>query len=225
MDKTVVLSLGGSLIVPDEVDTGFLKGFLDLVRRYVDDGYKFVIVCGGGRTARRYQEAAKDISGLDNEQLDWIGIEATKLNAYLMTKLLGGLARETHVTDPTQKVEFDRPVIVASGWKPGWSTDYDAVMLGKAVGAEVVVNMSNVEHVHDKDPKQHKDAKPLTEISWEEYRKLVGDEWTAGLNTPFDPIASREAQKAGIKAAIMGKDLGNLEKFLKGEKFEGTVIQ
>jgi len=46
------------------------------------------------------------------------------------------------------------------------------------------------------------------------------------LNSPFDPVATRLAKKIGLEVIILkGTNLGNLEKFLKEEKFRGTVIR
>jgi uridylate kinase len=54
---------------------------------------------------------------------------------------------------------------------------------------------------------------------------MVGDEWTPGKNVPFDPIASRHAEKIGLKViCAAGKNLENLKKILCGEDFTGTTI-
>jgi uridylate kinase len=85
--------------------------------------------------------------------------------------------------------------------------------------------MSNIKMAYDKDPKKHKDAKPIKEATWPEFRNIVGDTWTPGLNVPFDPIASKRAEELGLKVVILdGKDLSNLRKHLRGGKFVGTVI-
>ena len=54
--------------------------------------------------------------------------------------------------------------------------------------------------------------------------KIVGDEWKPGMNIPFDPVASRDAAKAGIKVVIIGKDIENLKRCIDGKEFEGTTI-
>ena len=62
-------------------------------------------------------------------------------------------------------------------------------------------------------------------ISWKEYRELIPKEWNPGLSSPFDPIASKMAEEAGIEVVIMnGKPIDNLANYLKGEKFLGTII-
>ncbi|MFH1083486.1 MAG: UMP kinase, partial [Pseudomonadota bacterium] len=111
-----------------------------------------------------------------------------------------------------------------AGFEPGSSTDLRAVQVAKRFGAGQVVNMSNIDYVYSDDPKNNPDAKKLTDITWVDFRKLVGNEWSPGLNMPFDPIASKAAEAAGLKVVIIGNDMGNLEKLLKEEPFRGTTI-
>ncbi len=224
MDKPIVLSLGGSLIVPKEIDTSFLSSFVALIRKYTSKGFRFAIICGGGSTARHYQKAAEKIGKLRNEDLDWIGIEATKLNAYFLHKLFGKDALGLIVHDPSRPFDFAKNIVIASGWKPGRSTDYDAILIAKQLNAGMVVNMSNAEQVYSSDPKKNRNAKPIPFLSWKEYRKMVGNRWTAGMNLPFDPIAAKEAEGLGITVHIIGKNLSNFENLLNGKKAKGTVI-
>lgn len=116
--------------------------------------------------------------------------------------------------------------MIAAGWRPGFSTDYDAVVLGKYFEAKQIVNLSNIDYVCDKDPRKFPDAKVIKDISWKEFRKIVGDKWDPGLSAPFDPIASKLADEAGIEVAILnGRKLKNLENYFDDKKFKGTVIR
>ncbi len=225
MQKTIVLSLGGSLICPNDYDFDFLKKFKKLVENYIKKNYKFIIICGGGKLARNFQEIASKSSKLNNEELDWLGIYATKINAHIVKSIFDKCAEEFVVSNPTKKLNFKKNVLIASGWKPGWSTDYDAVLIAKNFGVKEVINVSNVDFVYDKDPRKHKDAKKIEKMNWDNFRKLIGSKWTAGLNMPFDPIAAKEAQKSKIKVSIIGKELNNLKNLLGGKKFKGTVIE
>lgn len=224
--KTIVMSLGGSIIVPDQVDVNFLKRFRKLVLDFVKKGNRAVIVCGGGRTARRYGDAAQKISKVSNEELDWIGIKATYINAELVKSMFGSLAYENVVTEPNKHVTTSKKIIVGSGWKPGWSTDYDAVLLAKQFKADMVINLSNIEYVYDKDPNKYRNARKIEEMSWADFQKLVGKKYKPNASWPFDPVASELAKQWKMKVIVAnGTDLGNLKGILNGGSFKGTTIK
>ncbi len=212
---TTVISLGGSLITPDEINTNFIKKMSGILKRKKG---KFVVVCGGGATARKYQNAGRRLK-INDEDLDWLGVYSTYLNAKIFSSVIGAKL----LTNPYQKIGNER-IYVLSGWKPGWSTDYIAILIAKRTGAKEVINLTNVPCVCDKDPNQFKNAKPVKNISWKEYRKITGEKWKPGINLPFDPIASRLAQEAGIRVVIL-KGITNLKKCLETGNFKGTVIE
>lgn len=224
MEKSIIVSLGGSLIVPKEgIDIAFLKSFKKFLQTAKE---RFIVVCGGGMTARDYIGAARKISKLSASQLDWIGVEATWMNAKLMQTILGKLAHPEIVKDPTKKVNFREKILVAGGWRPGWSTDYDAVLLAKTYGAKKVINLTNIDYLYDKNPTIYKDAKKITEIDWAGFRKIVGEKFTPGANTPFDPVAVRAAQKLGLELILAnGRNIKNLQKIIRSEKFIGSVVK
>jgi uridylate kinase len=223
-----VISLGGSIVAPNSVDVEFVKNFVSLVRAFIeaDSARRFIFVVGGGGPARHYQSACREIyPSVKNDEADWIGIMATRLNAQLIKAVMGELCNEEVVTNPMEVPPLTGRVLVASGWKPGFSTDYDAVLLAERFKADAVLNLSNIEKVYTADPKTDPSAKPIDKISWADFRAMVGDEWIPGKNVPFDPVASRHAEKIGLKViCAAGKDLDNLRKILSGEEFFGTTI-
>jgi uridylate kinase len=223
-----VVSLGGSIVAPDSVDVDFLKSFVSLVEEFLkeDDKRRFIFVVGGGGPARAWQKAYREVAGgTKDDQADWIGIMATRLNAQLLKAVLGDWCTQDVVTDPTQVGPFVGRVLVAAGWKPGFSTDYDAVLLAERFQADKVVNLSNIAKVYTDDPRTNPAAVPIDQISWVGFRKIVGDEWTPGKNVPFDPVASRHAAKIGLKVVCAaGKDLPNMKDLLSGKPFVGTSI-
>jgi len=212
--KRIVISLGGSLIIPDRINDKFLKEFRAFVSEQVDKGWQFVITTGGGNITRVYQEGAKRILGdeVSKDDLDWLGIHTTRVNAHLMRTVFYDLAQPVIVMNPEEsEMDEDSPVIIAGGWKPGWSTDYVASKLAERIKAPFVVNITNVSQVYDADPKKNPDAKPIEIMSWKDYREMIGDEWTPGMNIPFDPIAAKLCQENDITALIMnGTDIDNL---------------
>lgn len=225
-NNVIIISVGGSLIVPGEIDIAFLKNFRDLILRQAKKGKRFVIICGGGRTARKYQEASKSIIDTTKEDLDWLGIHGTRLNAHLLRTVFRGHAHPKIVKNPREKIIFKEKILIAAGWKPGFSTDYDAVMLAENLGIKKLVNMTNVDYVYDKDPKKFRDAKPMKNLTWDEFRKLLPKGWKPGMNVPLDPNAARKAEKLGMEVVIInGKKMKNLENCLEGKDFAGTRIR
>ncbi|MBQ6566388.1 MAG: UMP kinase, partial [Treponema sp.] len=130
------------------------------------------------------------------------------------------------VIDPTKVTDFTDRILVAAGWKPGFSSDNDAVLLAERFNASTVVNLSNIEKVYTDDPRKNPDAKPLDTISWADFRKMVGDEWVPGKNCPFDPIASKKAESLGLTViCASGHDIKNIRAILDGGKYVGTTIK
>lgn len=223
-----ILSVGGSIIIPKTgFDIRFLKKFRTMILARVKKGEKFVLVIGGGATCRVYQDALKKTTKVSDIELDWLGIYTTWYNAEFVKLLFGEFAYEDVIKNPTKKIQTSKPIIIAGGWKPGWSTDKDAVLLAKNLGATEIINLSNIEYVFDKDPNKYKDAVRIERINWPEFRNnIVGYKWVPGKNVPFDPVASGMAQKLGLRVAVLnGNNLKEVEKALDGKKFKGTVIE
>ena len=229
---TKVLSVGGSIVVPNQPDTEFLTKFVSMVKDWLseDASRKLILVVGGGAPARVYQNAYTEIAkntGLSSasDAADWIGIMATRLNAQLVKAAFGDFCQNDVVYDPTAPIDFKGRVLLAAGWHPGFSTDNDAVLLAEKHDAKVVVNLSNIEKVYTDDPRKNPDAKPIDQISWADFRKMVGDEWTPGKNCPFDPIASKKADECKMKViCASGKDIDNIRAILNDQPFTGTQI-
>jgi uridylate kinase len=223
--ESVVISLGGSLIVPSTIDTNFLRKFKQLILRSIKNK-RFIIICGGGKTCRNYQKAASKLTKLTHEDLDWLGIHATRLNAHLLRAIFRDYAYPRIMKNPEEKIKLNKPILIAAGYEPGSSTDYDAVLLAKNFGVKVLLNLTNTDYVYNKDPSKNHDAKPVKQMTWQQYRKIAGNKWKPGLNLPFDPIAAREAEKINLKVVIMnGMNIKNLSNFLNGKDFKGTVIE
>ena len=240
---TKVLSVGGSIIAPEKPDTQFLAQFCSMIASWLTENTsaRLVLVAGGGGPARTWQNARREVwcaypasqrdilafpsQTQQDDECDKVGIAATRLNAELLKYLFGGLCRQDVVTDPTSDVEFTGRVLVAAGWKPGFSTDTDAVILAERFAADCVVNLSNIDKVYTDDPKVNPNAKPIERISWSDFRKIVGDEWSPGKNCPFDPVASQKAQELALTVICAnGKNIANTKAILNGGDYEGTTI-
>lgn len=214
MVKNKVISLGGSLIVPNSIDVPFLKKFKKIIDKKRS---KFYIVCGGGITARNYIKAASNFT----KDTDHVGIKATWINAELVKSMFSDVHK--HVLIKPKKTK--EKITIHGGNKPNRSSDYEAVEVGIFLKDAEVINLTNVDYVYDKNPKKDKNTKPFEKLSWDEYKKICGNKWIPGLSLPFDPIASKYAQKKGLRVVILnGKNLKNFDNYLSGKKFKGTII-
>jgi uridylate kinase len=228
IQETVVMSVGGSLIVPDAIDTHFLSDLKNLIEHQISAfGRHFIIIAGGGKTARRYQDAAAAVSDLDPEDLDWMGIHATRLNGHLLRTIFRDIAHPTMITNPDEvrDVPAGCPLIIAAGYRPGASTDLRAVQIAHLRGATKVVNLSNIDYVYTADPRTNPDAVRIEDMHWDDFMKLIPNEWNPGLSSPFDPVAARTAHAHNTEVSIInGKNIGEIEKYLNGEAFVGTRV-
>jgi uridylate kinase len=225
MKNFLIISLGGSLVVPNNIDIKFIKQFKNIIEEKIKENKKFIIIVGGGKIARNYQDAAKSLIKVSNEDLDWLGIHATRINAHLLLTIFRKYAYYRIIKNPKEKVKFKEKILIAAGWKPGFSTDYDAVLLAKTYNSDTIINLTNIDYVYDKDPNKFKDAKPFKEISWKDYLKLIEQKWIPGMSAPFDTLASKLVQKFKFKVVIInGNKLKNLKNYLENRKFKGTII-
>jgi len=211
-------------MVPDDIDAKFLKDFKKYILKF-SKKFNFVILVGGGKTARNYQKVLSDF-GVKNIEKDWIGIFASRLNAELVKNIFDKNSHKEIITDPTKKFTTQKNIIIGAGWKPGNSTDYVSVITAKTYNIKTIINLTNVDYVYDKNPKDFSNAKHFENISWKDFQKIVGTKWSPGLSMPFDPRASLIASKQKMKVVIInGSKLKELEKFLNNKKFIGTIIE
>ena len=139
----IVISLGGSLVAPLEgIDVDFLKDFHALLLEQIEKDKRFILIVGGGKTAREYMRAASSVSELTDDDKDWLGIHATRLNGHLLRAIFRHEAHPEMIKNPEHIIEWQSPILVAAGWKPGHSTDYVAVRMGLNYSASRVLNLS-----------------------------------------------------------------------------------
>ncbi len=227
MDNThIIISLGGSMVVPDLPDSLYVKNFVSLINEYVKKDFKFIIIVGGGKICRNYQNALKEIRNVSNEELDILGVHSTVFNAQFVRMSFGENAYKEVLQGPDNLLNVDSKIIIGAGWKSGNSTDLIAILSAEKVGAKKVINLSNIDYAYNKDPNKFSDAVKIEHSSWADFRAILPKEWNPGLNAPFDPIAALKAESEGIEVAIMnGKNLENLKNYLDGQSFIGTVIR
>jgi len=224
--EPIIISLGGSIVVPEKPDEEFIKSFKALILELINTGKRFFIIVGGGKTCRIYNSALSNIIEPKEDDLDWLGIYATRLNALFVKLAFGDIASKNLMIDPNESVSFMEDVVVGAGWLPGFSTDADAIFVAEKIGAKKVINLSNIDFIYDSDPKINHNAKKFENLTWKEYKEIIGDERKPGANLPFDPVASKRAEELGIEVAFIGgNNLESLKKYISGEKFVGTIIK
>ncbi len=224
--KEFVVALGGSIVAPDGINVGFLEKFHFFIKKKIEQGFKFIIIIGGGYICRVYQKAGAEIIDITDEDKDWIGIHATRLNAHLVRTLFRDIANPVVFDSRFKLKEFDKyPLIIGAGWKPGWSTDFVACQIASDFNIKQIVILGKPDYIYTADPHKDKTAKLIKDIGWDDYLKLVPEKWSPGFSSPIDPVAGRLAQKENLQVIVArGDDLDNLDLILKGDKFKGTTV-
>lgn len=223
----IVIALGGSIVRPNKLNTKFLQQFREFLLPFLKKGYRFAIVVGGGRLAREYQAHAYEITKASREDLDWIGIQATRINAYFLRALFYDKAHPQIIDNPEKPFQAGRyQLIFASGSRPGRSTDYIAGRLATRLGAKEFFLAGKPAYVYDKDYVKFKNARPIPVLTWQEYGKICKGAWRPGIHAPVDPTAANFAREQNLTAIVIGgADLKNLGKAFRGEPFKGSVIR
>lgn len=225
--KVVVISLGGSLIIPEEIDVDFLWKFKKTIKKNTNH-YKFVIVCGGGSIARKYIYALKKI-GINEKLQSMSGISATRMNARFMTYFFNNDANQGVPHDMTQiknlLLKNDIIFCGALRYAPKQTSDSTSAKLANYLNTNFI-NMTNVPGLFNKNPLENKDAKFIKEISWRKFYEMVNrKKYSPGQHFVLDQTASKIILENRITTYILGKDLNQLDNFLNNKKFKGTIIK
>ena len=224
MNKKFFIALGGSIVAPEKLDIVYLKQLKSFLEKQTRKGNKFVIVVGGGFVCRNYVKSALKIKKLSLVEQDWLGIAATRFNAFFLKTILGGLACPKIFDRPDKIKGFGKySVIVGCGWEPGWSTDYIALKIAFAFKQKTGIIMGKPDYIYTKDPDIYKRAEPIKEMALTNYLKMIPKKWQPCLSLPIDPIAAKFANDNKMKVLVIGKDLKNLEKIIDNKSFIGTV--
>ncbi len=217
MEK-IVISMGGSIF--ENALEKDVKSTVDVFRNY--DNY--AIVVGGGPLARERIKFLREL-GASEYHLDKMGIQATRLNALTISLALGNLIPIPSSIDEAIDILQSYGKVVMGGTEPGHTTDAVSLLLAEAWGAKSVFNVTNVDYLYDKNPKE-KGANKIEKIS---YRKLMDllteEEKKAGSNFPIDILSINIAMRSNIEIFILSyKDRENLKNALDGKDFRGTVV-
>jgi uridylate kinase len=225
MEK-VVISLGGSIIIPGDRDGEFLHHFAAMLRPLIDKLELFV-VCGGGRIARYYITTGREL-GAGEDQLDDMGIEVTRLNARLLQLALGDLADDSVpcTVEETASRGGKGRVAVMGGTTPGHTTDGVSAALAERVGASRIVNATSVDGVYTSDPHKNKDSVKYERLTFEELTGMMGKgKHGAGNSHVFDPLGAEIVKRCRIPILVVdGRDIEEMRNAILGRRIKGTVI-
>ena len=227
MKKAIVISLGGSLIVPEKINFKFLDNFKKTLEKHYRN-YKFVIVCGGGTIARKYISALEK-EGSSKKELSIAGIRATRMNALFMMQFFGKEANESLPRNMEEvKNHLPKNFIVICGalrYTEKSTSDATAASLAKFLNTNFI-NMTNVQGLYTDNPKKNPKAKFIPKISWKDFgKKALKIKYKAGQNFVLDQSAAVLIRKHKIKTYILGENLENLDNLLRNKKFKGTIIE
>ena len=227
MKRVIVLSFGGSLINLNDLDVRYLKNFKKIILNY-SKKFKFVIVCGGGVIARKYIHGLKKL-GVKSKFQDLSAISITRSNARFMNYFFN-LDPKKGIPDSTKAVKeyMKTNDIIFCGaleYKPGQTTDTPASELARDFKT-IFINLTNVSGLYNKNPKKHKDAKLIPQISWKDFRKITNKiKFKSGQNFVLDQKSSKIIEENKIPTYLIGKDLKQLENILNEKEFKGTLIK
>jgi len=222
--ETIVISIGGSVLISDEIDPEFYKKLAELLNKLIKK-YKFFIVIGGGKIARKYIEFGRKLD-LDEKILDDLGIRITRINAQLLSNIINDSnKRIPETTDDA--LQMREKIIIMGGTKPGHSTDYVGAELASKINADKFIIATNVDGVYNEDPNKYNNAKQIKITTADELIKKYGVTWkSAGYNTVIDGPALNEIKEKNISTYVLnGKKLEELEKAILDKNFNGTIIK
>lgn len=220
----LVISLGGSLLTRELTPENF-KRYADVLKRLKREGHKLIVVCGGGKICRQYRDIAKELGG-DNVLLDWIGIEASHMNAFTLIAALGEDAHPVTLrTVEDVKKYFNDKILICGGHLPGCSTGYDAALFAEAIKADLLIKASDVDGVYSTDPDKDPNAKKYDKLSHEDFLKIIEQNpQTPGEYRLFDLKATKLIKEAKIKTIFIdGNDPEEIIRVVEG-KHNGTVV-
>ena len=193
MTEKVVVSIGGSILIPGNEDYEYIRKLADLLTE-LSSQVRISVVCGGGKTARYYASVCRELGG-DVYKQDLFGIAATRMNAGLLDMALGNdnFPNIPETIEEAVNLFEKGNIVVIGGTVPGHTTDGVAAMLAEGIGANRIVNATSVDAVYSEDPNSNGDAERYSRITINDLEKLVGNEHGASKSGVFDPLGDRKS--------------------------------
>ncbi|MDR3063169.1 MAG: UMP kinase, partial [Methanobrevibacter sp.] len=193
----------------------------------LSEKHNLFVVVGGGKPAREYIGIGRDLD-CGEAQCDDIGIEVTRLNAKLLTIALGDYAYPKIPSNFHEANEFSAygRIVVMGGTEPAHSTDAVGAILAEYVHADLLVNLTSVDGMYDKDPNKFDGAQLIKEITADAMLDFLKDKHVeAGTYEFFDTTAIQMIKRSSLKTVIAnGYDSKNLIKAINGEDIGTRII-
>jgi uridylate kinase len=223
--KSLVISLGGSVLVPNLSDHR-IKEYAAALKQ-VSEKHRVFVVVGGGGEASRYIDAVRTL-GVDEGTCDEIGIMVTRLNASLLIAALGDSAYPCVALNQDTALEYavSGRIVVMGGVTPAQTTDAVAAVLAERTRAEVLINLTSVDGIYSADPKTDTTATRYTHLTPDRLAEIVvGTRLNAGSNTVMDIIAVKIIQRSGIPLVVLdGRNPENLPDAIISGRLNGTIV-
>jgi len=223
----VTLCIGGSITVPELPDAECIREAARVLRELKAKRFELLVVVGGGKMARRYIEAARELKATQT-YCDIVGIDITRINARLLIAALGDIAAPNPITtfDEAIRAMLRGKIPVMGGTVPGHTTDAVAAGLADASHSDLLVFFTDVDGVYTADPKLDPNAKKFETMTTRQLVELVGGvRMKPGVKTVVDPVGAKIIDRSRIRTIVLGKaELPRLQKILEGAKRSGTTI-
>jgi len=220
----IVLSLGGSVVLSDDVDHFFFDKLKTFIQKLSKE-YRVYLIIGGGKTARTYIDIGRK-QGFSESELDCLGILSTRLNASFLSTLLSS-SNKLIPESVDEAVQTTDSIVVMGGTSPGHSTDFVGACIASKTNAKMYIIATNVDGVYDKDPRKHPDAKHLPEVSIDALLDEYGNSWNdAGKNMVIDGPALQQIKDFSIPTFVVdGRNINEINNIIKEKSFRGTIIK
>lgn len=215
----LVIKYGGSLLFDnDRINTELIDRICDTIRELHEKGHELGLVVGGGKTARNYISSLNSNYGTANK--DYVAVLATRLNAMLFISRLSDISCPLPPSNFEDMMNYalSDNIIISGGMQPGQSTNAVATLLCEAMGANVMINATNVDYIYDMDPNKYKEAKPLKSMDYKALQGIIADiESDAGRYDMFDMVAAKNIERSGITLHfINGNEPKNIQMIIDG---------
>lgn len=223
--KKIVISLGGSVLVPS-LESNNISRYVSVLSRLAGKCGIFIVVGGGGE-ARRYIQVAREL-GAGEATADELGILVTRLNARLLVAGLEDAAYPRVAENYTEAREFAQTgkIVVMGGITPAQTTDAVSAVLAESVGADLLINATSVNGIYSADPKKDAAAVRYERLTPQELLDIItGSRMDAGANNVLDIVAGKVVERSGIPLLVLdGRDPENLYRAIVEGTFVGTIV-